>query len=148
METNTITRQILINADPQRVWDSLSDATEFGKWFRVKLDGPFVVGETTTGKMTYPGHEGIPWITVTEMMAPPRRFVFRWPDCAPDEKISAKTAWLTVEFSLEPQNGGTLVTVMETGFAALPENRRVSMLRDNAEGWNIQIDSLKRYVEG
>lgn len=148
METDTITRQIHIDADQQRVWDALSDATEFGTWFRVKLDGPFIVGETTTGKMTYPGHEGIPWITVTEVMEPPKRFVFRWPDCAPDESISPDTVWLTVDFVLEPQNGGTLVTVTETGFAALPEDRRVSMLRDNAEGWDIQTANLKHYVEG
>lgn len=144
---NAITCQIHIDADQQRVWDALSDATEFGKWFRVKLDGPFVVGETTTGKMTYPGHEGIPWITVTEMLEPPERFVFRWPDCAPDESISPDTVWLTVDIRLKPQNGSTLVTVTETGFEALPEDRRVSMLRDNAEGWKIQTANLKHYVE-
>lgn len=147
-ENDTITRQICINADQQRVWDALSDAAEFGEWFRVKLDGPFVVGETTTGKMTYPGHEGIPWITVTEVMEPPERFVFRWPDCAPDESIGPGTVWLTVEFTLKPQDGGTLVTVTETGFAAVPEDRRISMLRDNAEGWDIQTGNLQRHVEG
>lgn len=147
MENDTIIRQIHINADPQLVWGALSDATEFGKWFRVKLDGPFVVGETTTGKMTYPGHEGIPWITVTEVMEPSKRFVFRWPDCRPDENIGPGTVWLTVDFRLEPKNGGTLVTVTETGFAVLPEDRRVSMLRDNTEGWEIQAFNLKHYVE-
>ena len=85
MENDTITRHIHINADRERVWHALADATEFGKWFHVKLDGPFAVGETTTGKLTYPGHEGIPWITVTDVMEPPERFVFRWPDCPPDE---------------------------------------------------------------
>jgi uncharacterized protein YndB with AHSA1/START domain len=55
--------------------------------------------------------------------------------------------WLTVEFTLQPQDGGTLVTVTETGFAALPEDRRVLMLRDNREGWEIQTVNLKRHVE-
>ena len=72
MEDHCITRQIQIDADPQRVWDALSDPTEFGAWFHVKLDGPFVVGETTTGKITYPGHEGVPWTTVTEVMGAAR----------------------------------------------------------------------------
>lgn len=147
-DNDTVRCQIHIDADPQRIWDALSDATEFGKWFRVKLDGPFAVGETTTGIITYPGHEGIPWITVTELMEPPKRFVFRWPDCAPEEKIGPDTVWLTVDFTLKPQIDGTLVTVTETGFAALPEDRCVSMLRDNAEGWNIQTVNLKHYVEG
>lgn len=147
MENDSITRQIHIDADQQRVWNALTDATEFGKWFCVKLDGPFVVDETTTGKMTYPGHEGIPWITVTEAMDPPNLFVFRWPHCAPNENISPSTIWLTVEFTLKSQNGGTLVTVTETGFSALPEDQRISMLRDNAEGWDIQTVNLKRHVE-
>ena len=148
MENDRITRQIQIDADPQRVWDALSDATEFGKWFRVKLDGPFVVGETTTGKMTFPGYEGTPWTSLTEVMEPPKRLVFRWPDCPPGEEVSPDAVWLTVEFTLQPQDGGTLVTVTETGFAALPEDRRVSMLRENTEGWEIQTASLKQYVEG
>lgn len=147
MKRNTITCQIQIDADQERVWNAISDANEFGKWFRVKLDGPFVVGEMTTGKMTYPGHEDVPWITVTEAMEAPKKFVFRWPDCAPNESVGANTNWLTVAFSLEARDGGTLVTVEETGFAALPEDRRVSMLRDNTEGWKIQTVNLKQHVE-
>lgn len=148
MENDSITRQIQINADPQRVWDALSDATAFGEWFRVRLDGPFVVGETTTGKMTYHGHEGVPWTSITEVMEPPKRLVFRWPDCPPGEDAGRGTVWLTVEFTLQSQDGGTLVTVTETGFAALPEDRRISMMRDNREGWEIQTGNLKRHVEG
>ena len=148
MENDRITRQIQIDTDPQRVWNALSDPTEFGTWFRVKLDGPFVVGETTTGKMTYPGHEGAPWTTITEAMEPPERLVFRWPDCVPGEDVSPDTNWMTVSFTLQPRDGGTLVTVSETGFAAVLEDRRVSLLRDNAEGWEIQTANLKHHVEG
>ena len=135
MKRNTITCQIQIDADRQSVWEALSDATEFGKWFRVKLDGPFILDED------------VPWITVTEVMEAPKKFVFRWPDCAPNESVGANTNWLTVAFSLEARDGGTLVTVEETGFAALPEDRRVSMLRDNTEGWKIQTVNLKQHVE-
>ena len=113
----------------------------------MKLDGPFVVGETTTGTMTYPGHEGVLWTSVTEVMEPPKRLVFRWPDCPPGEEAGPDTVWLTVEFTLQPVEGGTLVKVTETGFAALAEDRRVSMLRDNFEGWEIQTINLKRHVE-
>ena len=148
MENDRITRQIQIDADPQRVWDVLSDAAEFGNWFRVKLDGPFVIGETTTGKMTYPGHEGVSWTSVTEVMQPPKRLVFRWPDCVQGEGVGPNTVWMTVSFTLQPRDGGTLVTVLETGFTALPEDRRVSLLRDNAEGWEIQTASFKRHAEG
>ena len=147
MDKDTITRDVHINADPQSVWDALADAKEFGQWFHVALDGPFVVGETTTGKMTYPGHEGVPWVTVTDVMEPPKKFVFRWPNCPPGEEEKPDTVWLTVTFLLEPKDGGTLVTVTETGFAALPEDKRASMLRSNSEGWEIQTKNLKNHVE-
>ncbi len=147
MENDHITRQIQIDADPQRVWDALSDPADFGAWFRVKLDGAFVVGETTTGKMTYPGHEGVIWTSVTEVMEPPKRLIFRWPDIKQGEDVGPDTIWMTVSFTLQPQHGGTLVIVSETGFAALPKEQGASLLRDNAEGWEIQTANLKRYVE-
>ena len=146
--TDIIEKRIELRAPVSRVWKALTDHREFGTWFRVKLDGPFAVGKTTTGEMTYPGHEGVPWTSVTEVIEPPKRLVFRWPDCPPGEDVDPDTVWLTVEFTLQPQDGGTLVTVTETGFAALPEDRRVSMLRDNLEGWAIQTVNLKRHVEG
>ncbi len=147
-DSDCITRQILINADPQRVWDALSDSAKFGAWFHVKLDGPFVVGKATTGNITYPGHEGMPWITVTEVMDPPNHFIFRWPDNSDAQDTEPDTVWITTTFTLQAQNGGTLVTVSEAGFTALPEDRRTAMLRDCAKGWEIQVANLKRYVEG
>lgn len=147
MENDRITRKIEIDADPQRVWTALSEPEEFGEWFRVKLDSPFIIGETTTGKMTYPGYEDVVWTSVTDVMEPPKRLVFRWPFIEEGQEVGSDAIWLTVEFTLEPKDGGTVVTVLETGFAALPEERRISMLRDNAGGWEIQTKNLKRYVE-
>lgn len=148
MDVDKITCQFQVSADPQRVWNALTNAEEFGCWFHVKLDGPFAVGRTTTGIMTYPGHEGIPWTSVTKTMEAPSHFVFCWPNCPPGEEPSPDTNWLTVSFTLEAHNGGTLITVCETGFAALPEEQRISMLRDNRQGWEIQSKNLQHYVDG
>lgn len=147
MESDRITRQIQIDANQERVWNAISDASIFGTWFCVALDGPFIVGEKTTGKMTYPGHEDVAWHSITELIDPPRQLVFRWPHLAPGVEIDDNTIWLKVSFVLESQGDGTLLTVTETGFAALPEDQRVSMLRDNSEGWDIQTQNVKRYVE-
>lgn len=148
MDANTISRQIHIKASPARVWEALTDASAFGTWFHVALDGPFKVGETTTGTMTYPGHEGVAWTSVTEVMEREKQFVFRWPHTPSGDLKGVGTVWLTVSFTLEPRDNGTLLTVTETGFAALPDGDRVSMLRDNAQGWEIQTGNVKRYVEG
>ena len=41
-----------LRAPVERVWRALTDHEEFGTWFRVKLDGPFIVGEPSTGRTT------------------------------------------------------------------------------------------------
>ncbi|MDR3685304.1 MAG: SRPBCC domain-containing protein, partial [Geothrix sp.] len=57
--TDRIEKQILLRAPQSRVWQALTDAREFGAWFRVKLEGPFVPGGRTKGQITYPGYEHI-----------------------------------------------------------------------------------------
>ena len=51
--TDRIEKKIELKAVPGRVWRALTDHTEFGEWFRVKLEGPFVPGKTTRGRITY-----------------------------------------------------------------------------------------------
>ncbi len=31
-----------------RVWRAISDAEEFGRWFGVRFDGPFIAGSSVT----------------------------------------------------------------------------------------------------
>jgi uncharacterized protein YndB with AHSA1/START domain len=54
-----IEKQIELRASPARVWRALTDHREFGEWFRVRLDGPFVPGQVSRGQATYPGYERI-----------------------------------------------------------------------------------------
>jgi hypothetical protein len=51
MSTDRIEKKILLRAPLERVWSAISDAEQFGKWFGVALDGPFVAGERLTGKI-------------------------------------------------------------------------------------------------
>ena len=134
-------------APVSRVWRAITDHVQFGEWFRVRLDGPFQVGVTTTGRMTDPGHEHVKWVSVTEEMAPERRFVFSWPPSAvdPDTKY-APDAKVIVVFGLEPTKHGTRLTITETGFKQFPVRKRLDILRSNAEGWNIQAKNIADYV--
>ena len=56
---NKIEKQIDLNAPVARVWRALTDYREFGEWFRVALEGPFVAGKTARGHITYPGYEHV-----------------------------------------------------------------------------------------
>jgi uncharacterized protein YndB with AHSA1/START domain len=51
-----------------------------------------------------------------------------------------------VEFLLEPQDGGTLVTVVESGFDRLPPERIAEAFRMNEHGWAEQLDNIAAHV--
>jgi len=145
--TDRIIKTIDLKASVSRVWRALTDHEEFGQWFRVKLDQPFTPGAISTGKVTYPGYEHYPWAAVIERMEPERLFSFRWHDF--DEKSGidvAKQPTTLVEFHLEPVDDGTRLTIIESGFESLTDHRRLEVLRNNTEGWNIQADNLAAHV--
>ena len=110
--TNIIEKRIELKAPVSRVWRALTDHREFGQWFRVKLEGPFVPGEVSRGQITYPGYEHIKWEAIVQKMEPERLFSFTWHPYAIDPNVdySGEPATL-VEFKLEPKGGGTLLTV-------------------------------------
>lgn len=145
--TDRIEKTIELNAPVERVWRALTDHEEFGAWFRVKLDGPFAVGEITTGRMTYPGHEDAKWVSTTRRMEPLRLFSFAWPhpdDPSADHAMEPSTL---VEFHLEPVPKGTRLTIIESGFEALPQDRRIEAMRRNDGGWTEQLKNIRAHVD-
>lgn len=138
-----------LEAPVSRVWRALTDHEEFGKWFRVSLDGPFKVGATTTGRITFPGHEHMKWESVTEQMVHERLFAFSWPPSAidPETKYDAG-AKVTVEFRLQPTDDGTRLTITESGFLQFPESKRLEVLRSNKQGWDTQAEHVAAHVAG
>lgn len=51
--SDMIQREIQLDAPIERVWRAVTDHREFGQWFRVALDGPFLVGELSSGHITH-----------------------------------------------------------------------------------------------
>lgn len=147
MDQDRIEKIVELDAPVSRVWRALTDHEEFGTWFRVRLDGPFEVGKRTTGQVTYPGHESMAWLSVTERLEPERLFAFSWPPTAvdPDGDYDAE-AKVLVEFRLEPTKAGTRLTIVESGFLQFRESKRLEILRSNREGWAIQADHIAAHV--
>jgi uncharacterized protein YndB with AHSA1/START domain len=145
--TNEIRKQLLIQAPPSRVWRALTDAEEFGAWFRVRLESPFVVGRTTSGQITHKGWEHVRFTLRTEAIEPETRFAYRWHPYAVDMgKDYSSEAMTLVEFLLEPKDGGTLLTVVESGFDRLPPERRDEAFRMNERGWAEQLVNVQAHV--
>jgi len=146
--TDRIEKCIEVKAPIERVWQALTDHKEFGEWFRVKLDGPFVEGKISTGHITYPGYEHIKWEATIKEISPPHRFSLTWHPFAIDPDLDYSTEAPTlVEFRLEPVPGGTRVTVTESGFDRIPAHRMPEALRMNEGGWEEQVRNIKSYVE-
>jgi uncharacterized protein YndB with AHSA1/START domain len=147
MNTDRIEKKIVMKAPLSRVWRAVSDSAEFGSWFQVKLDGPFVPGARVRGEHTYPGHEDWRSEMMVERVEPERLISFRWRgwQAKPEGDVESDPARL-VEFHLAAVEGGTELTVIESGFDQLPLERRAMALRGNEEGWEIQLKAVERYV--
>jgi uncharacterized protein YndB with AHSA1/START domain len=146
--TDIIEKRIELKAPVSRVWRALTDHREFGTWFRVKLENPFVPGEVTRGQITYPGYEHITFEAAVEKMEPEQYFSFRWHPYAIDPDIDYSSEPTTlVEFRLKPMGGGTLLTVTETGFDAIPKDRQFEAYRMNESGWAEQLLNIERHVK-
>ncbi|HSZ15729.1 MAG TPA: SRPBCC family protein [Terracidiphilus sp.] len=149
--SDRIEKRIELNAPVARVWQALTDYREFGAWFRVKLEEPFVVGKVARGQITHPGYEHVQWEALIEKMEPERLFSFTWPHAksldkatySPDYSNEPRTL---VEFRLEQTATGTLLTLTESGFDQLPADRREAAFRGNEGGWTEQMKNIESYV--
>jgi uncharacterized protein YndB with AHSA1/START domain len=144
---NQIEKRVEIKALVSRVWRALTDHREFGEWFQVKLDGPFVPGQISRGHITHPGYEHLKWEAVVQKMEPERLFSLTWHPYPADPKIDySKETPTLVEFRLEKIASGTLLIVTESGFDKIPSDRRVEAFRMDESGWAGQMKNIESYV--
>ena len=144
---NRIEKRIELKTPVSRVWRALTDHREFGEWFRVQLDGPFVPGQISRGHITYPGYEQVKWEAVVQKMDPERLFSFTWHPYAVDPKTDySKETPTIVEFRLEKTTSGTLLLLTESGFEKIPADRRLEAFRMNDGGWAEQMKNIVSYV--
>jgi uncharacterized protein YndB with AHSA1/START domain len=144
---NAIEKQIELKAPVSRVWRALTDYHEFGEWFRVHLEGPFVPGQISRGHVTYPGYEHLKWEAVVQKMEPERLFSFTWHPYAIDPKMDySEESPTLVEFRLEKTPSGTLLALTESGFDKIPSPRRREAFRMNDGGWTEQMKNIENHV--
>lgn len=147
INTNQIEKKIELNASPTKVWQALTDYRQFGKWFGVNLEGPFVIGQEARGKITYPGYEHVTWKAVIQKMDSEKLFSFTWYPYAIDPNVDySKETPTLVEFKLVPTQKGTLLTLTESGFDKVPAHRRAEAFRMNDGGWTEQMKNIEKYV--
>ena len=145
--TDRIEKEIVMRAPRSRVWRALTDAREFGRWFRADIKDDFVAGRPARGRITHPGYEHVAFEVEVERIEPERLFSFRWHPYAvdPNKDYSKEPATLVV-FELDEVPEGTRLRVTESGFDLIPAERRAEAFRMNSGGWEGQVKNIARHV--
>jgi len=147
MSTNQIKETVFLPEPRARVWKALSDTSEFGNWFGVKLSGPFVPGAHLRGKVTHKGYEHYPFEITIDRVEPERLLSWRWHPNAVDPKVDYSSEPTTlVIFELEDAPGGTRLSLVESGFDGIPQSRRSEAYGGNEKGWTMQMESIQRHL--
>jgi uncharacterized protein YndB with AHSA1/START domain len=145
--SNRIEKRVELKAPVSRVWRALTDHKQFGEWFRVAMEGPFVPGQEARGQILHPGYEHVTWRAVVKEIKPETLFSFAWHPYGVDKDTDYSNEEPTlVEFRLTPIEGGTLLVVTESGFDKIPAHRRAEAFRMNDQGWAQQVVNIEKYV--
>lgn len=158
MPPNQIEKEIVLNAPLTRVWQAISDAASFGKWFGVEFDGPFVAGSPLKGRIVptqvdpdvaklQEPHRGKAFEILVAAIEPMSTFAFRWHPFAIDSSYDYTPEPMTlVTFRLTEQGDATLLRITESGFDKIPEFRRAQAFAANDGGWAHQARLIEKYV--
>ncbi|HTZ54673.1 MAG TPA: SRPBCC family protein [Candidatus Acidoferrum sp.] len=156
--TDRIEKSLFLRAPQERVWHAISDAQAFGSWFGMEFDGAFAPGKAMRGRIVpttadpdvakmQEKYRGMPVAIFIEEIAPMRTFSYRWHPFAIDSDVDYSHEPMTlVTFTLEPADGGTKLTITETGFDSIPLARRADAFEANAEGWAAQLTLIEKYL--
>src|SRR6187402_3218084 len=156
--TDRIQKQVVLRASRQRVWSALTDSKQFGAWFGVELDGPFVAGQGVSGRIVptqvdaevakaQQSHAGAPFYCQVQRIEPMRLFSFRWHAYAVDPRADPANEPMTlVTFELREVEATIELTITESGFDQVPLERRATAFASNDEGWSAQAVLISKYL--
>ena len=145
--SDRIEKQLTLDARRSRVWRALTDVTQFNTWFGVALSTPFAPGAEVSGRISIRNYEDVTMTIWIETMEPERFFSFRWHPYAVEKGVDyAAEPTTLVSFTLEDVPGGTRLTIVESGFDAIPESRRTKAFTMNSKGWDGQAENIRRFL--
>jgi len=145
--TDRIEKLVNLDAPRARVWRALTDYTQFNQWFGVSLTTPFSPGAAVSGKLNIRNYDHITLTIWIQSMEPERFFSFRWHPYAIEDGVDYNAEPTTlVSFTLEDAGSGTRLTIVESGFDAIPESRRAKAFSMNERGWTGQAENIRKFV--
>jgi uncharacterized protein YndB with AHSA1/START domain len=135
-----IERTMEVAHPPSKVWAALTTAEGLGAWF----------GNEATIDLRPGGAARMSWTdghTVgmrVERVEEPTVFGFTWQLETLSDDDPRRTY---VEFTLEPVGSGTRLTVVETGFAQLPQDSYDKTYDGHTQGWAHELGEMVDYLD-
>ena len=135
-----IERVVEIARPPAAVWAALTTADGLSSWF----------GEQVTIDLRPGGTARMSWSSGDtadmriERVEEPTVFGYTWHVYGLPEDDPRRTY---VEFTLEPVDAGTRLTVVESGFSQLPDDAHDKAFGGNVQGWASELGELVAYLD-
>ena len=137
-----IERTLELAHSPEKVWAALTTAEGLGTWFGNRAEVDLRVG----GQAKLGWDSGDTATLTIERLEPPRVFGYTWPIYGLPDGDPRRTY---VEFTLEPSGSGTMLTMVESGFAQLPDgDGHQKAYSGNTTGWTNELGELVAYLDG
>jgi uncharacterized protein YndB with AHSA1/START domain len=135
-----IERTVQLAHPPAQVWAALTSAEGLGTWFGDQATVDLRPGGSA--RLTWTGGDAAD--LRIERLEEPAVFGFTWPMFGLPDDDPRRTY---VEFTLEPAGAGTRLTVVETGFAQLPDDTYRKVFEGNTQGWATELGELVSYLD-
>src|SRR5258705_2385202 len=136
-----IERTVRIDRPLDRVWAAITTAEGLGTWFGNRAEIDLRVGGTA--KLTWDSGDAA--VLRIERLEPQTIFGYTWGINGLPDNDPRRTY---VEFTLTPDDSGTTVTVVETGFAQLEPADHRKAFGSNTDGWAAELEELVAYLNG
>jgi uncharacterized protein YndB with AHSA1/START domain len=141
MVNDNIEREVLIAAPAETVWSIVTEPEHIVRWFADQAEVDLRPG----GEVRFSFGGSVPGIGTVERVERPHLFSFRWVSPESERDMEAAQGHFTlVEFMLSERDEGTLLRVVESGFAGLEgtEEQNAALAERHTGGWGTFLDQL------
>ncbi len=139
-----IVRQLSLNATLEKAWKAVGTVEGFEGWFLCKVIGDWTPGNIVTLQWPSGSTNEIRIVTIQ----PTTEFAYQWHPGGIAKIAEFPEAELTtVTMTLTPTEKGVDLLLRESGFSNISEERRLKSIGMNTQGWDEEIENIRKYIE-
>lgn len=138
LDAGTITRTVVADAPIETVYDLLTSSDAIEQWWGHPNEFPDGIRPGSLGVFRW---QELTFPVRIDVVDRPHRFGLTW---GSGQELDDEAT--TVLFTLTEVDGGTSVTVLESGFDRMDPDRRRAQMTENTAGWTEVLDSFVRHV--